>query len=41
MIIAFIVQKNPALRKTGRYKRMSNSRKQPFEGEDVCTKLPW
>lgn len=31
MIIAFTVQ-NPALRKSERYKCMSNSRKKPFEG---------
>lgn len=38
LIIAFIVQ-NPALRKMERDKCMSNSRKKPFEGEDVCAQL--
>lgn len=40
MIIAFIVH-NPNLRKLERYKCMSNSRKKPFEGEDVCAQLLW
>lgn len=40
MIIAFVVQ-NPALGKTERYECMSNSRRKPFEGKDVCAQLLW